>query len=455
MNGRDHNSDIEKVRAYVQGKLGADERHAFEEQMKRDASLQSLVSMETQRIKLQSGKNGWACVHGETPADKQQDPEIRASLDGSIQSLVNADTQRVSLPDNGPDTGRVWAYVHGKMSAEERSEFETRMRSDTRIQSLVNAETQRVKTESNPDNQRVWAYVHGGMGANERREFEARLSRDTTLQSLVNAETQRVNMQNTHPDAERAWTYVHGEMDQDERRAFEVRMEREPALRAVVKEIRTTDQELKKLAPYATLDDKGLAEKLLAEWEASQAGDDEPDKLFSRRQSVTVRARSQRPRFRFSKPVRLTLAAAAFCAVVAVGIYNTQTPPIIWEIEIVQQATYRGASGEEALPRYTRSDMTELTSSLRASVEDEFRYMATKDKKTWPGWVLSTRIQELEAGRLAVQVQAYKSKGEKPVKEWLKNYADAQAFRSRVDDYGRQIVEDLAQLGHGSQDYIE
>ena len=201
--------------------------------------------------------------------------------------------------------------------------------------------------------------------------------------------------------------------------------------------------------------DEDLAAKLLAEWEAAQAGDDEPDEPFAGRRSATVRARSQRPHFRFNKPVRLTLAAAAFCAVVAVGIYSTQTPPIVWEIEIVQQAAYRGAGGEEALPRYTRADMTKLTSSLRASVEDELRYMDTDKRKAWPGWVLSTRIQELEAGRLAVQVQAYKSKGEKPVKEWLKNYADAQAFRSRVDDYGRQIVEDLAQLGHGSQDYIE
>ncbi|MFH0908326.1 MAG: hypothetical protein V1929_06155 [bacterium] len=264
-----------------------------------------------------------------------------------------------------------------------------------------------------------------------------------------------MNTNNEKPNSEKAWTFVHGELGEDARQDFEGRMSHDGAIRALVGEVQDCDRELRRLAPFASVSEEELQERVLAAWDAGQANEGDRGNPSIRRNSVVLKPASRRPHFQFNKPVRLAFAAAACGIVAVVGVRQMQTPAFVWEVEIIQQAKYRGAGGEEALPRYTRADMTELTSSLRASVEDEFRYLANRDRTVWPGWVLSTRIQELESGRLAVQVQAYKSKGEKPIKEWLKNYADAQSFRARVYDYGRQIVEDLAQLGHGTQDYIE
>jgi hypothetical protein len=221
------------------------------------------------------------------------------------------------------------------------------------------------------------------------------------------------------------------------------------------------DQDFRVLFPLMAESDDLFEEKLLAAWEAKGTvpprtiHDGTPRILDPRVQPApfTQLPRRTSPR----RWVQSTLALAACCAIIAGSLFLThETDPIVWsDAEIVQSAHYRGSTGLEKLPVYTRGELELLTSSLRESVETELENMSASDKKAWQSWMLSTRIQELDSGRLAIKVQAFRARGKKPAKEWLKNYSDAESLRAKIDEYGRQIVRDLAQLSHYSQDFNE
>jgi hypothetical protein len=189
---------------------------------------------------------------------------------------------------------------------------------------------------------------------------------------------------------------------------------------------------------------------MIAAWEAAHGGATDSSHLGLRGKSKDSRDKAVRSTF--SVVLR---AVATACCVLAVVIGVQQLRPsgeIAWtDAEIVQEARYRGTQGEDVLPRYSHAEMKALTVALRESVEFQYRDLAAQDVKAGrnagrAGWILSTRVQELDEGRISIQVQAFVSKGEEPVKEWLKNYADAQSFQARVYEYSRQIAQDLLAL---------
>lgn len=260
-------------------------------------------------------------------------------------------------------------------------------------------------------------------------------------------------MNDINDSSDKAWAYAHGAMDPEARAAFGRELAQDPALRKRVDEILACHCTIRRLAALDETDDQ-LAERLLKTWEASTAGAGQTSPRFTTDEDGKVRRRSAPPavrptstRFRFSRTVRIALLAAAFAFCGVVLLRQVPQQPIEWsEAEIIQQAVYRGPSGTDAPPRYSRDEMKAMTAELRKSVEFQYRdRLKTGRGASRPAtaWKLSTRIQELESGRISVQVQAFHPKTGDPVKEWLKNFADASAFRNRVYEYSQQIVQDL------------
>ena len=240
-----------------------------------------------------------------------------------------------------------------------------------------------------------------------------------------------------HKELEQILRYVHGEITELERQEFEVRFRESSALRQEVEVARQISTRMKSLRGAVGNDWEKLADRIVHEIEIDEAVCETP----VRRKSRLILFRS----------VTVLAAAAAIVLLLAVPRYLTN--PIDWGPPIVGQDAQLRQPGEttQSLRKYTQEELRQSFDRFRVSLDREYRHSSSGLREFFSHrkWKLSTSIQEMRAGRVAVFVAAARSDESSRPREWTEYYHDLNAWRDDADALGARIAKELGKVdGH-------
>jgi hypothetical protein len=120
---------------------------------------------------------------------------------------------------------------------------------------------------------------------------------------------------------------------------------------------------------------------------------------------------------------------------------------IDWSKPNIALPVYRGDDGAERPLKYAQADLQAFADELRAAISGNLPKPKLK-LRLGPGtqYALSTELMELFDGALSVQVRAVRYKDQTPAKEWKKEFASAEDFRSGSAALGATVAGDLSAM---------
>ena len=247
------------------------------------------------------------------------------------------------------------------------------------------------------------------------------------------------------------WAYVHKQLSEEESSKMRGLIESDEELRREFKAIQETDRLFRSVSSRMNQTEDALDERVLQAWEALHAQDSGmkmEGEIIPFVPPVAVQMRSKS----WWRQGRLYLRAAAgiaACFMVAFGLRNYYSSPLEWEQGQVQTLQYRGAEGVASV--YSKGEMELLSRQLRETIMKGYKTefgggMKRSFLRKNTSWILVTKLQELPARSLYVQVEAYDSSHRTLAREWSTRYMDSQSFSSEMEGFGYQVAKDLISL---------
>ncbi|OGV40748.1 MAG: hypothetical protein A2X46_04130 [Lentisphaerae bacterium GWF2_57_35] len=252
------------------------------------------------------------------------------------------------------------------------------------------------------------------------------------------------------------WAFIHNELDERERTIVQKELAHSAEFRQEMVEVQKIDRELNNLSQAMKTSEDELENTVLAAWEresqrhekAREPNATDPSALLTTQRSWWVRSHK--------KFASAALALAASLMLV-MGVRNYTSSELAWaEPEIRMALKFRGEGGATELPIYSKKDMQTFASFLRETIKKNYRRVDTEIElrsflKSNTQWTLVTKLQEMRAQTLYVQVEAYDRQLKTLTKAWAKQFDNSDVFYSKVDDFGAQVAQDLASM-HAQRD---
>lgn len=249
---------------------------------------------------------------------------------------------------------------------------------------------------------------------------------------------------------EQAWAYVHGQLDESARREFERLLESDRDLAFLVKQARAMDKRLRRLMPLSRMTEEELEEKILKEWEKSQAaGVAEARPAFA---AFVASLADKAAAWLFPMPVLRVAVVVAVCLLAAVGVYHYNLDSLCWEAaRIASSPGYRGEAAAEK-PAYGLRDLEMFTADVQKRIQASYDELAPP-RGAWQRltgqrrWTLRTELQVLPTGRLLLRTSALDGRTEAEAAEWVEYFEGPGASEESREAFARRVVRDLIEKG--------